>query len=58
MTCSSGKVRYYCRTRAKQAAKLIKRAGGNRRSVLTTTDPLRPYLCHECGAWHLTSQRR
>lgn len=57
MECSSGKVLYYSRAKAKRATKIIKAAGNNRVSVAKPAS-LRPYLCRECGLWHLTSQRR
>lgn len=54
MTCSSGKMVYLHRNRAKLVAKRLKRRGrGNMDHPPSAT--LHPYRCGECGLWHLTS---
>ncbi|NOG73747.1 hypothetical protein [Roseicella sp. DB1501] len=42
------KVTYTTRAEAKKAAQAVASRFGGKRT---------PYACHECGLWHLTSQR-
>lgn len=57
MYCSSGKQSYFTRSRAKDVCKLVKSTGkGNRHTNCMTK--LMPYICTECGMWHLTSIKK
>lgn len=58
MSCSSGKVIYFSRTRAKTASKVIKKAGKGNRLCDKAYNTLRPYKCRECMMFHLTSKSK
>lgn len=58
MNCSSGKVVFDTRSEAKMSARRIKSVGKGNREIPATNKHLRPYMCRECGWWHLFSIRR
>lgn len=55
MVCSSNKMSYWTRGAAKRVARSLKSCGDARRPV---RGRLRPYLCRECGTWHLATVGR
>lgn len=55
--CSSDKQSYRTGGEARRALHVIE-VGQAQAVARTKTPPVAEYKCRECGAWHLTKQRR